>query len=76
MKEKMVKPDITAKIEEDACSCEADYTIILPCSGSANCGQISNTVAIELDKQKVGKLYCLAGVELHPYLSLEGKNNR
>jgi len=47
------------------CTCEADEVILLPCAGGSNCGQIANQVAVQLDQEGVGRLYCLAGVGAH-----------
>ncbi|MBU2008881.1 MAG: putative zinc-binding protein [Chloroflexi bacterium] len=37
----------------------------MPCSGGSNCGQITNQVAIRLDEEGVGHIYCLAGIAAH-----------
>jgi len=47
------------------CECKAEDITILPCSGGSNCGQITNQVAIKLDEEGVGHIYCLAGVAAH-----------
>ena len=47
------------------CECKAKDIIFLPCSGGSNCGQITNHVAINLDIEKVGHMYCLAGIAAH-----------
>lgn len=39
--------------------------MILACSGGSNCGQISNAAAVELTREGLGKLYCLAGIAAH-----------
>jgi uncharacterized metal-binding protein len=44
------------------CACNPEETIILPCSGGSNCGQIANQAAINLDAQGIGKVFCLAGI--------------
>jgi uncharacterized metal-binding protein len=44
------------------CNCTPEETILLPCSGGSNCGQIANQAAINLDTQGIGKVYCLAGI--------------
>jgi uncharacterized metal-binding protein len=36
--------------------------IILPCSGGSNGGQISNAVALKLDDEGKGRMYCLASI--------------
>ncbi len=48
-----------------SCECKAEDIILLPCSGGSNCGQIANQVAVSLDVQGVGRLYCLAGIGSH-----------
>ena len=47
------------------CECTAEDIIFLPCSGGSNCGQITNHVAVNLDIEKVGHIYCLAGIAAH-----------
>ena len=47
------------------CECEAEEIILLPCSGGSNCGQITNHVAVKLDEEGVGRIYCLAGIGAH-----------
>lgn len=47
------------------CECTAEEITFLPCSGGSNCGQITNQVAIKLDEEGVGRIYCLAGVAAH-----------
>ncbi len=48
-----------------SCDCKAEDIIFLPCSGGSNCGQITNQVAVNLDIEKVGHIYCLAGIAAH-----------
>lgn len=47
------------------CSCETTEILIFPCSGASNVGQIANQAAVELTKEKVGKMFCLAGIGGH-----------
>ncbi|MCX6003843.1 MAG: putative zinc-binding protein [Chloroflexi bacterium] len=47
------------------CECKTEEIIFLPCSGGSNCGQITNHVAVNLDIEKVGRIYCLAGIATH-----------
>ncbi len=49
----------------EQCCCKAEEITILPCSGGSNCGQIANQAAVNLDVQRVGKIYCLAGIAAH-----------
>jgi uncharacterized metal-binding protein len=50
---------------EEKCICKAEDVILLPCSGGSNCGQITNNAAVSLDTEKVGRIYCLAGIAAH-----------
>ena len=50
---------------DDKCLCETNRVVILPCSGGSNCGQIANAVAVELTKEGLGNIYCLAGIGAH-----------
>jgi len=49
----------------EECICKAEDIILLPCSGGSNCGQITNQVAVNLDIEGVGRIYCLAGIGAH-----------
>jgi uncharacterized metal-binding protein len=48
-----------------SCECNAEDIIFLPCAGGSNCGQITNHAAVNLDIEKVGHIYCLAGISAH-----------
>lgn len=48
--------------EETKCACGSANVAIFPCAGAANIGQLSNRVAIELEKQGIGNLMCTAGI--------------
>jgi len=48
--------------EEIKCACGSANVAIFPCAGAANIGQLSNRVAIELEKQGIGNLMCTAGI--------------
>lgn len=50
---------------EEKCLCEVTETLIFPCSGGSNVGQISNQVAMDLAMRDKGKMYCLAGIGGH-----------
>ena len=56
---------MTATDHDQKCFCKAEEIILLPCSGGSNCGQIANQVAVKLDEEGVGKIYCLAGIGAH-----------
>ncbi|WP_269849170.1 putative zinc-binding protein [Methanosarcina horonobensis] len=48
--------------EETKCSCGSANVALFPCAGAANVGQLSNKIAIELEKQGIGNLMCTAGI--------------
>jgi Uncharacterized conserved protein len=48
--------------EETKCACGSTNVAIFPCVGAANVGQLSNRIAIELEKQGIGNLMCTAGI--------------
>lgn len=50
---------------KNKCLCEAENVVFLPCSGASNCGQIANQVAVNLTKEGLGNMYCLAGLGAH-----------
>lgn len=50
---------------EEKCICEANDILIFACSGSSNVGQIANLAALELTRQGVGRMFCLAGLGGH-----------
>lgn len=44
------------------CCASGSNVMILACSGGSNVGQISNQAAVELTREGVGKMFCLAGI--------------
>jgi uncharacterized metal-binding protein len=48
--------------EETKCACGSANVAIFPCVGASNVGQLSNKIAIELEKQNIGNLMCIAGI--------------
>ena len=50
---------------EEKCTCEPDEILIFTCSGSSNVGQIGNLAGLKLTREKVGKMFCLAGIGGH-----------
>jgi len=50
---------------EEKCICEANEILIFACSGSSNVGQIANLSALELTRQGIGRMFCLAGLGGH-----------
>ncbi|MBU0972756.1 MAG: putative zinc-binding protein [Proteobacteria bacterium] len=44
------------------CCASGGNIMILACSGGSNVGQLSNQAAIELTREGVGKMFCLAGI--------------
>jgi uncharacterized metal-binding protein len=47
--------------EEGRC-CSATTNVVLACSGGSNVGQLANEAAKRLNREKVAKFSCLAGV--------------
>ena len=45
--------------------CSSTPTLIFPCSGAADVGEISDRAARKLTREGVGKMFCLAGVGGH-----------
>ena len=50
---------------EEKCLCEPDEILVFSCSGSSNVGQIANLAGLKLTQDKIGKMYCLAGIGGH-----------
>lgn len=48
--------------EKGKCSCCGENIAIFPCVGASNVGQLSNKIAIELDKKEIGSLMRTAGI--------------
>ncbi len=44
------------------CGCGGKVTLLFPCSGASNVGQITNDLALRLTREGVGAMSCLAGV--------------
>lgn len=49
----------------DDCCAPNNNIMILSCSGASNLGQLSNQAAVELAREKFGKMFCLAGIGAH-----------
>jgi uncharacterized metal-binding protein len=50
-------------MENNCCSCAAlGSRIVLSCSGASNFGQISNSLAVEMQSRGMGNMSCLAAV--------------
>lgn len=49
-------------MREDCCKTSGAATMLLPCSGASNTGQLANRAAVELTREGVGKMFCLAGI--------------
>ena len=61
----MERKNVGKQISGCGCQYDAEQIFLLPCSGGSNCGQITNQVAVELTDNKVGRIYCLAGIGAH-----------
>ena len=48
--------------EKDTCVCKGGVTLIFPCSGAADVGEISDRAARKLTVMGTGKMFCLAGI--------------
>ena len=48
--------------KKKGCACEGGVTLIFPCSGAADVGEISDRAARDLSVQGHGKMFCLAGI--------------
>lgn len=48
--------------DETKCACGSANVAIFPCAGAANVGQLSNKIAVELDKQGLGNMMCTVGI--------------
>jgi uncharacterized metal-binding protein len=48
--------------EKAKCNCCGANSAIFPCVGGSNVGQLSNKIAIELEKEGFGNLMCTAGI--------------
>jgi len=57
--------EVSNQSTSSECECRADSIILLPCAGGSNCGQITNQVAVKLDEEGMGRIYCLAGIASH-----------
>lgn len=47
------------------CLCEPAEVLIIPCGGASNCGQNASEAAVQLTREGIGELYCLAGLAAH-----------
>jgi len=49
-------------VEDTKCACGSANVAIFPCAGAANVGQLSNKIAVKLDKQGLGNMMCTVGI--------------
>ncbi|MFO8048398.1 MAG: putative zinc-binding protein [Desulfosudaceae bacterium] len=49
-------------MNEACCETSSTVTMLLPCSGGSNTGQLANRAAVELTTEGFGKIFCLAGI--------------
>ncbi|MFH0821395.1 MAG: putative zinc-binding protein [Pseudomonadota bacterium] len=47
------------------CNTKNDKVVMLPCSGASNLGQLANQAAVQLAREGVGNMSCLAGIGAH-----------
>lgn len=48
--------------ENAKCACQGGVTLIFPCSGASDVGEIGDRAARKMTADGVGKMYCLAGI--------------
>jgi uncharacterized metal-binding protein len=48
--------------KNDACTCKGGTTLIFPCSGGSDVGEISDRTARAMTAEGKGKMFCLAGI--------------
>ena len=48
--------------EKNECECKGGVTLIFPCSGAADVGEISDRAARTMTARGQGKMFCLAGI--------------
>jgi len=49
-------------MEEKKCSCKSAGTLIFPCSGCADVGELADKAARKMSREGKAKMYCLAGI--------------
>ncbi len=49
-------------VQDNSCSCSSRPKLIFACSGAADVGAIADQAARKLNRDGVGKMFCLAGV--------------
>ena len=48
--------------DQNKCVCSGSSKLIFSCSGAADVGEIADRVARKMTKDKIGKMFCLAGI--------------
>jgi uncharacterized metal-binding protein len=57
---------VTNEKDSSGCGCgEEDVTLVFPCSGASNVGQLTNELALRMTREGMGRMSCLAGVGAH-----------
>ncbi len=49
-------------MSDEKCLCEGGPTLIFPCSGAPDVGEIADRAGRKLTRYGVGSMYCLAGI--------------
>lgn len=62
--------------DESSCTCASEEVVIFTCAGGSNVGQIANQAGVELAKDQMGKLVCLAGIGAHLSPMIEATRGR
>lgn len=44
------------------CACGSSHSLIFSCSGAADVGELADAAARKLNRDKVGSMFCLAGI--------------
>ncbi|MBU1044955.1 MAG: putative zinc-binding protein [Candidatus Omnitrophica bacterium] len=47
------------------CDCGGVCTLVFPCSGGADVGALSDSIARKMSKDQKAKMFCLAGIGAH-----------
>lgn len=45
-----------------SCKCAGSLTLVFSCGGAADVGEISDRVARKLNRDGVGKMFCIVGI--------------
>ena len=52
-------------LAQQPCLCQEADVLLIACSGGSDCGQVTAEAAVQLTREGLGEVFCLAGLAAH-----------